>query len=141
MQAFLAAGAYQRHVRRTSQEYQRRRIAILEALSEAFPGVPVAGVQAGLHLVLLLSDVATQTGTVNALRAQGIATQPLSASYQSTPRFGALIGTARTTPQQIRMARETNPVTIALIETHPSETSGPRRVRLDRTCNARFYWH
>jgi GntR family transcriptional regulator/MocR family aminotransferase len=106
LQAFLADGAYQRHVRRTSQEHQRRRIAILKALSEAFPGVPITGVQAGLHLVLLLPDAATQTGIVNALRAQGVATRPLSASYQSVPRFGAVIGTARTTPQQILLASQ-----------------------------------
>jgi GntR family transcriptional regulator/MocR family aminotransferase len=49
---FVASGHYDRHVRRTRQHYRRRRDHLVELLAVRAPGVTVAGISAGLHVLL-----------------------------------------------------------------------------------------
>ncbi|MFI5713753.1 PLP-dependent aminotransferase family protein [Kribbella sp. NPDC051620] len=49
---FIASGHYDRHVRRTRQHYRRRRDHLVELLAVRAPGVTVAGISAGLHVLL-----------------------------------------------------------------------------------------
>ena len=49
---FIASGHYDRHVRRSRLHYRRRRDRLVELLAVRAPGVSVAGISAGLHVLL-----------------------------------------------------------------------------------------
>jgi GntR family transcriptional regulator / MocR family aminotransferase len=53
---FIRSGGYDRHLRVLRKRYRSRRDALLAALARRLPGYPVAGVAAGLHLVLVPPD-------------------------------------------------------------------------------------
>ncbi|MFH9434940.1 MocR-like pyridoxine biosynthesis transcription factor PdxR [Streptomyces rochei] len=53
---FLAAGAYDRHLRASRLRYKRRRDRLLAELAASLPGLPVSGAAAGFHLLLSLPD-------------------------------------------------------------------------------------
>ncbi|MET7283164.1 PLP-dependent aminotransferase family protein [Kribbella sp. NPDC005582] len=49
---FIASGHYDRHVRRSRLHYRRRRDRLVELLAERAPNVQVAGISAGMHVLL-----------------------------------------------------------------------------------------
>ncbi|ADB34032.1 transcriptional regulator, GntR family with aminotransferase domain protein [Kribbella flavida DSM 17836] len=49
---YIASGHYDRHVRRSRLHYRRRRDRLVELLATRAPGVRVAGISAGLHVLL-----------------------------------------------------------------------------------------
>jgi GntR family transcriptional regulator/MocR family aminotransferase len=49
---FIASGHYDRHVRRSRLHYRRRRDRLVQLLAERAPEVRVAGISAGLHVLL-----------------------------------------------------------------------------------------
>lgn len=49
---FITSGHYDRHVRRCRLHYRRRRDRLVELLAARAPGVTVAGISAGLHVLL-----------------------------------------------------------------------------------------
>jgi GntR family transcriptional regulator/MocR family aminotransferase len=51
---FIGSGGYDRHLRAARKRYRDRRDTLLAALAQQLPQFPVAGVAAGLHLLLLL---------------------------------------------------------------------------------------
>jgi GntR family transcriptional regulator/MocR family aminotransferase len=51
---FIGSGGYDRHLRAARKRYRDRRDALLAALAQQLPQFSVAGVAAGLHLLLLL---------------------------------------------------------------------------------------
>jgi GntR family transcriptional regulator/MocR family aminotransferase len=82
MAAFLASGAFERHVRRMKRVYSARRAAMLAALGSAFgPDVSVMGEAAGLHLALRFDDARFKTlrfdeATVSRIAASGAIVYP-----------------------------------------------------------------
>ncbi|MFF2269969.1 PLP-dependent aminotransferase family protein [Cellulosimicrobium cellulans] len=93
--ALLGSGAYQRHLRRARLVYQRRRRLLLDALARALPGVEVAGVAAGLHLVVPLPGPAAERAAVDGLHAVGVPAEPLSGTGVDRREAGVVVGTAR----------------------------------------------
>ncbi|MET8853460.1 PLP-dependent aminotransferase family protein [Amycolatopsis sp. NPDC004625] len=75
---FLAAGAYDRHIRRMRQHYRRRRDQLVAALAERAPHVTPTGVAAGLHAVLRLPP-GTEKAALKAAAWQGLALDGLAA--------------------------------------------------------------
>ncbi|MET9315139.1 PLP-dependent aminotransferase family protein [Kribbella sp. NPDC003505] len=80
----LADGAYERHLRKMRRVYQRRRTAMVAALRSALPDVQISGLDAGLHiLVLLPGNVDEKALQAQALRlgasVTGLSTCRLSA--------------------------------------------------------------
>ncbi|MEV6666761.1 PLP-dependent aminotransferase family protein [Streptomyces nigra] len=69
---FLTSGAYDRHVRAARLRYRRRRDALVRALAEHAPDIPVTGIAAGLHAVLRLPP-GTEGTVVQAAAWQGLA--------------------------------------------------------------------
>lgn len=57
---FIASGHYDRHVRRTRLHYRRRRDHLVELLAVRAPQVKVAGISAGLHVLLDVPGDATE---------------------------------------------------------------------------------
>jgi GntR family transcriptional regulator / MocR family aminotransferase len=56
MAEFIASGSYDRHIRTMRAQYARRREQLVAAVARASPGTTVAGMPAGLHVMLELDD-------------------------------------------------------------------------------------
>jgi GntR family transcriptional regulator/MocR family aminotransferase len=78
---FLAAGGYDRHLRRMRVRYRAKRDVLVEALTEALPEARVHGIRAGLHVAVQLR-VGDQARTIReeALR-RGVALTAMSDYY------------------------------------------------------------
>ncbi|MEU1500913.1 PLP-dependent aminotransferase family protein [Streptomyces sp. NPDC005732] len=74
---FLAAGSYDRHVRRMRQRYRTRRDRLVAALAERAPHIEVTGIAAGLHAVLRLPP-GTERSAVEAAARRGVALDGLA---------------------------------------------------------------
>ena len=79
---FIASGHYDRHVRRTRQHYRRRRDHLVELLAVRAPGVTVAGISAGLHVLLDVPGEAAEM--VDRAKRQGLLIASLD-TYRFTP--------------------------------------------------------
>jgi GntR family transcriptional regulator/MocR family aminotransferase len=75
---FLERGELDRHLRRTRSVYRARRDAVVDALARRLPGLEVAGVAAGLHLVVRLPEGSDEAGVLATARSRGIGLQGLS---------------------------------------------------------------
>jgi GntR family transcriptional regulator / MocR family aminotransferase len=75
---FIAAGAYDKHIRRMRQRYRRRRDLLVAALAEQAPHVVPTGIAAGLHAVLRLPP-GTEKAALKAAAWQGLALDGLAA--------------------------------------------------------------
>jgi GntR family transcriptional regulator/MocR family aminotransferase len=56
MAEFIVSGSYDRHIRTMRAEYRRRREQLVAAVARSSPGSSVAGMSAGLHVMLELAD-------------------------------------------------------------------------------------
>lgn len=70
---FIASGHYDRHVRRSRLHYRRRRDRLVELLAVRAPGVKVAGISAGLHVLLDVPGQAQEMVDRAARQGLGIA--------------------------------------------------------------------
>jgi GntR family transcriptional regulator / MocR family aminotransferase len=93
---FLRRGDYHRHIRRVRAVYRRRRDSVLTALARHLPDLEVAGIAAGVHLLLRLPRDADDTSlSLKALEA-GIRVPPLSSfCLRRTDLRGLVIGYGR----------------------------------------------
>lgn len=91
----IDSGALGRHLARAARLYRARRDALVHAVGEQLPDLVVSGVEAGLHLVLLLDRAIDDRAVIGRLRESGIWVEPLSAYYLGPPRPGLVIGYAR----------------------------------------------
>jgi GntR family transcriptional regulator / MocR family aminotransferase len=110
----LATGDYDRHLRLVRTRQRRRRDAVLAALREHLPAARVAGVAAGLHLVVLLPDGTDDTAAVVRIRAAGVGVQPLSLHRVAPGPPGLVLGYAAHSPDRLheairRLARAVDP--------------------------------
>ena len=88
----IAAGGYDRHIRRCRLEYQRRRAHLVAELHRRVPGARVAGVAAGLQALVELPAGLGEDEAVAAAREHGVAVEALAA-YGATaePHVPALV--------------------------------------------------
>ncbi len=77
--AFLRGGDYDRHVRKARSVYRARRDRLLAALSEHLPELEVAGVAAGVHLLLQLPSWVDDAAIALRASMARISVPPLSA--------------------------------------------------------------
>jgi len=99
---FLAGGAYDRHLRRARRLHRERRDAVVAAVRRHLPRARIAGIAAGLHLVLELppgvDDVAL------AARAAGAGLGPVALSTLRMRKggpCGLVLGYAAHTPHEL----------------------------------------
>jgi GntR family transcriptional regulator/MocR family aminotransferase len=78
---FLERGGFDRHLRRTREEYRRRRNTLANALSRHLPHVKVRGVAAGLHVMLELDTSVDETAVVAAAASRSIRVYGARAYY------------------------------------------------------------
>jgi GntR family transcriptional regulator/MocR family aminotransferase len=108
--SLIESGAYERHVRRMRRENERRRAALLEAITRYLPtAAQVGGTAAGLHVVLWLPFLlpGDELNVVAAARQAGVGIYPVSTLFidpetPAKPRpAGFILGYASLTVEQI----------------------------------------
>ncbi|WP_044873277.1 PLP-dependent aminotransferase family protein [Pseudomonas sp. LFM046] len=114
MAEFIAAGHFQRHVRRMRQAARARRDALLRDWPEAIPGcAPMPPVDAGLHLCVRVDSLAREQELVNSARAAGVEMNGLSEYWLENSaepvdnRAGLVLGFAAVPEAQIAEAIRT----------------------------------
>ncbi|GAA3543083.1 PLP-dependent aminotransferase family protein [Amycolatopsis ultiminotia] len=100
MTEFIESGAYDRHIRAMRAQYHRRRRQLVETIGRHSPGAQVAGMPAGLHVLL---EQPGRTGAQLARRAarEQLAIEPLDSFRHpgsTSDRDGAVIGFATPSP-------------------------------------------
>lgn len=108
--SLIESGTYERHVRRMRRENERRRAALLDAVSRYLPkAAQVGGTAAGLHVVLWLPFLlpGDELNVVAAARQAGVGIYPVSTLFvepesPAKPRpAGFILGYASLTVEQI----------------------------------------
>ena len=89
---FLAAGEFDRHLRRMRPRYRTRRDALLNALHAQLPDLEPTGISAGLHLVTWLPDHLDEAAVVTAALNRGLGVYGLEPYRLSPGRTGLLFG-------------------------------------------------
>jgi GntR family transcriptional regulator / MocR family aminotransferase len=92
----IESGGYDRQVRRCRLAYRRRRARMIAALQRAAPDLHIAGVGAGLHLLIELADAERERAAVAEAANHGLALFGLS-GYSARPNEqegGLVIGYA-----------------------------------------------
>jgi GntR family transcriptional regulator/MocR family aminotransferase len=77
-ESFLRAGELDRHLRKMRVVYRHRRDAVVRALAQELPDLPVGGIAAGLHLVLELDSYELEQAVHASAQARGIAIESIS---------------------------------------------------------------
>lgn len=78
----ITAGELQRHLARAGREYRCRRDILITELAARCPGLEVLGVQAGLHVAILLPTDRRDCDVAERLKADGLIVSPLSSFPQ-----------------------------------------------------------
>lgn len=103
--AFIAEGHLARHIRRTREQYGRRRGALARAIQEHFgERVTIGGTAGGLHLVVWLAPHVQLERVVVAAQQAGIELRTtVEYATESTVRPGVLLGFALAEPDELRV--------------------------------------
>jgi GntR family transcriptional regulator/MocR family aminotransferase len=111
MAEFMAAGHFQRHIRRMRRAALSRRNVLLDGWPQAIAGVgPLPGVAAGLHLTVPVESVARETELIDLARSVDVEINGLSSYWlpdSSTPvdqRAGLVLGFAAVPEREIEAA-------------------------------------
>jgi GntR family transcriptional regulator / MocR family aminotransferase len=89
---FMAAGHFDRHIRRMRKSYDRKRLALLEAIDKEIGGLIELGPSdSGMHICAYLPDGIPDTQVAHAAEQRGIELLPLSEFYPGTERRNGLI--------------------------------------------------
>ncbi|MFN5266233.1 MAG: PLP-dependent aminotransferase family protein [Burkholderiales bacterium] len=129
----IRSGTYERHLRRLKRENERRRGALVEAITRCFGSrAHVEGTDSGLHVVVWLRDIprSAEQQTVEKAKAQGVGIWPVSPLYAEGQRYrkqrcaGFVLGYASLKEADIHKA-------IRLLAAVLPEADGERR-RQDR---------
>jgi len=91
---FIANGSLAAHHARAARTYAARRARLVAALARHLPDHRLSGVDAGLHVVLLLPDDVDDHEVSMSLLRHGVSVNPLSAYCVESVRRGLVIGYA-----------------------------------------------
>jgi GntR family transcriptional regulator/MocR family aminotransferase len=102
---FLARGEMDRHIRRMTVDYRRRRDALAGAAAGHLPDWEVAGTAAGLHLVLH-PPAGDDEPLAAAAQAAGLDARPLSRYCVAARQRGLVVGYGHQPPAELARAVE-----------------------------------
>lgn len=100
----LRDGTLERHLRVMRARHRNRRDAAISALRDSLPDVRIAGIAAGLHLVMRLPDSVDDEQVAADARGEGIILQPLSRHYARSGAPGLIINYAGHHPARLQTA-------------------------------------
>jgi GntR family transcriptional regulator/MocR family aminotransferase len=102
----LASGDYERHLRHVRTRQRRRRDALLAGLRTHLPQARVAGVAAGLHLLVMMDGDTPDTVLASRAAAAGVLVHPLSWHRIEPGPPGLVIGYAAHPPDRLSSVGE-----------------------------------
>lgn len=112
----IAAGDYDRHVRRLRGHYRKRRDVAVHALQHELRDAVIEGYAAGLHLLVRLPPDIAEESYVAAAADLGVAVLGTSPMYGKQPaRQGFLVGYGRTSPAMLEEAASRLGVAMAAV--------------------------
>lgn len=91
---FMASGAMDRHLARAARVYSDRRARLVAALARECPGLDITGVEAGLHLCVMLPGY-DDDDVVHALERAGWRARSLSSQSAQYPVPGLVLSYSR----------------------------------------------
>jgi GntR family transcriptional regulator/MocR family aminotransferase len=100
----LDSGVLDRHLRRTRARYRQRRDALVAELRRHVPEVEIAGIAAGLHVLVRLDPGVDEDAVAAHARALGFSAQPLGRYRHAPGPAGIVLGYAALGPERIRVA-------------------------------------
>jgi GntR family transcriptional regulator / MocR family aminotransferase len=101
----ISEGTLERHTRQVRNRLRQRRDALRSALGEFLPSAQVAGVAAGLHLLVTFPDRSfDDVSAAASVLSAGVLIQPLSLHRCRPGPPGFVLGYAATTPDRLREA-------------------------------------
>jgi GntR family transcriptional regulator / MocR family aminotransferase len=102
----IASGALEQHIRQVRNRQRSRRDALLAAMRSYLPEAQIAGIAAGLHLLVTFPSLAGTADTALAERIlqDGVLVHPLSWHWQRATEPGFVLGYAAHTPDQLHEA-------------------------------------
>lgn len=86
----IRSGAYERHLRRQRRQNERRRSALVDAISRYLGArARVQGTDSGLHVVVWINDIPMRSEQqhIELAKASGVGIWPVSPLYAEGPRF------------------------------------------------------
>jgi GntR family transcriptional regulator / MocR family aminotransferase len=95
---FISSGGYDRQVRRARQAYRRRRDWLVSELRRQAPGAAVAGIAAGLHVLVRLPAGVSEEDVVASAMARGLALDGLASFRAGGPQLGPALVVGYATP-------------------------------------------
>jgi GntR family transcriptional regulator/MocR family aminotransferase len=107
MARFMAAGGFERHLRKAAAELRRRRTALLVGLARHAPALDVVQSTAGMHVVAWLPGWTPQRlqALIAHAAGHGLGLHPIHPHYvHPPPAPGLLLGFAALSPAQLRAA-------------------------------------
>ncbi|MGV0680457.1 PLP-dependent aminotransferase family protein [Mycolicibacterium fortuitum] len=117
---FIESGALTRHLARAARTYSARRSALVAAFGRRSAGDELAGIEAGLHLVVRLPDGTDDLTVAAALRDRGVAVSPLSSFFTGPATASGLVcGYARLPETHADAVAELVAQAIADVAGHP----------------------
>ncbi|MFC4064410.1 MocR-like pyridoxine biosynthesis transcription factor PdxR [Actinoplanes subglobosus] len=130
----LSSGDHDRHLRGVRTRQRSRRDALLTGLRAHLPEARVAGVAAGLHVLVLLPGTADDTVLARRVAATGVQVHPLSWHRRRPGPPGLVIGYAAHPPDRLaeaaaRIGRALSPPGRALDTPAAGRALSPPRVR------------
>lgn len=102
----IETGALERHVRLTRIRHRARRDALLTALRDLLPGAKVAGIAAGLHLLVTFPGSRDDVELAARIASAGVLVHPLTWHRMLDGPPGLVIGYAAHHPDRLREAAE-----------------------------------
>jgi GntR family transcriptional regulator / MocR family aminotransferase len=102
----LASGDYERHLRSVRTRQRRRRDALLAGLRTHLPHARVAGVAAGLHLLVMLDGDIPDTALASRAAEAGVLVHPLSWHRIAPGPPGLVLGYAANPPDRLASVGE-----------------------------------
>ncbi|BEL08832.1 PLP-dependent aminotransferase family protein [Actinoplanes sichuanensis] len=100
----LSSGDHDRHLRAVRTRQRSRRDALIAGLRAHLPAARVAGVAAGLHVLVLLPGAADDTVLADRVAATGVQVHPLSWHRRGPGPPGLVIGYAAHPPDRLTEA-------------------------------------
>jgi GntR family transcriptional regulator/MocR family aminotransferase len=95
---FISSGGYDRQVRRARQAYRRRRDWLVSELRREAPGVAVAGIAAGMHVLVRLPAGVSEEDVIARATARGLALDGLASFRAGGPQLGPALVVGYATP-------------------------------------------
>ncbi|MDD7811350.1 PLP-dependent aminotransferase family protein [Mycobacterium sp. CSUR Q5927] len=87
----IESGALDRHIRRMRRRYRQRRDALAAVVARVAPRMPLQGIAAGLHAVLLLPEGVSEADLLAAAQQREIALTGLAPFWHGPPKAEGIV--------------------------------------------------